>query len=65
MEKITRALRVVFYSAFVLIIGCIFMSSIINDFSLLTLIILILFIPGIYFIRRLIIKYEVFFGKAL
>jgi len=63
VEKITRALRVVFYSAFVLIIGCIFMSSIINDFSLLTLIILILFIPGIYFIRRLIIKYEVFFEK--
>ena len=27
MEKITRALRVVFYSAFVLIIGCIFMSG--------------------------------------
>lgn len=63
MEKTIRALTIAFYSVFTIIIGYIFFASLANSLSLLTLIILLLFIPGIYLIRRFLLKHENFLNE--
>lgn len=63
MEKTIRALTIAFYSVFTIIIGYIFFASLANSLSLLTLIILLLFIPGIYLIHRFLLKYENFLNE--
>lgn len=63
MEKTIRALTVAFYSIFILLIGYITLASLVADFSPLTLITLLLFLPGIYFIRRAIFKHDAFMLK--
>lgn len=63
MEKTIRALTVAFYSVFILLIGYITLASLVADFSPLTLITLLLFLPGIYFIRRAIFKHDAFMLK--
>lgn len=63
MEKTIRALTIAFYSVFTIIIGYIFFASLANSLSLLTLIILLLFIPGIYLIHRFLLKHENFLNE--
>lgn len=63
MNKILRAFTIAFYSIFIIIIGYIFFVSLVNCFSFLTLLALILFIPGIYIIHRFMLKHEQYLNE--